>query len=156
MAKPNPGNNQEKTKSARERSNANLRPQKKGEPSHNPFGRPTKKESLTSLLKEVGEWAYPRDKNKLTFKEKLAVATYMKAIRGGSVAFMEAWNRLEGKVTQPLDFELKSDRFLKNLDKILGTPVAGEAKYLKTTDLIAALEKRGIKVAPAAQPHDRK
>jgi len=94
--------NQDKTKS-RAKSNANLRPQKKGEPSHNPFGRPTKKESLTSLLKEVGEWLYPRDKNKLTFKEKLAVATYIRAIKGSSVSFLEVWNRSEGKLTQPIE-----------------------------------------------------
>lgn len=141
-----PKENQERIKRSREKSNANLKPQKSGEPSHNPFGRPTKKESLTSLLKEVSEWLYPRDKNHLTYKEKLAVATYMKAIRGSPVSFLEVWNRIEGKIIQPLNLELDTDKYLKGLAAILGTPAAGEIKNIDTAELIAALEARGIKI----------
>lgn len=70
--------------------------------SGNPNGRPKNSECLTALLREEIEKIDPADLEGRTWKQKLVLATMRLACEGVPVAFKEAWERLEGKVTQPL------------------------------------------------------
>lgn len=81
----------------------NLIPVKKGE-IRNPKGRPLKKDCLTSLLKEEIEKICPLDKNtkKRTWKELIVIATMSLAIKGNATALKEVWERVDGKVSQPI------------------------------------------------------
>ena len=70
--------------------------------SGNPAGRPSKKDCLTSLLKEEIEKINPKDKSNRTWKELIVLATIRLAIAGNSTALKEVWERVDGKVMLPV------------------------------------------------------
>jgi hypothetical protein len=84
----------------------NLRPQKAGEPSHNPNGRPKKDVSLTSLLKEELLKIAPLKGNKdKTWLEIIVMGWMAGAAKGNPMLLKELIERVEGKVVQPIGGE---------------------------------------------------
>ena len=89
------------------KSNSNLRPQKKGEPSHNPNGRNGSEEKrLTTLLrKEIKRIAPLTQGGKpctKTWEELIVEATMRLAIKGNPKALQTVWERLEGRMPLPV------------------------------------------------------
>ena len=68
--------------------------------SGNPRGRPKKKDSLTSLLKDEIRKICPADRQKRTWEELMVFATLQLAMKGNATALKEVWERLEGKMPQ--------------------------------------------------------
>ena len=66
--------------------------------SGNPRGRPKKRDSLTSLLKEEIAKICPADREKRTWKELIVRATLQLAMKGNATALKEVWERLDGKI----------------------------------------------------------
>jgi hypothetical protein len=66
----------------------------------NPRGRPKKRDSLTSLLKEEIAKICPADREKRTWKELVVRATLQLAMKGNATALKEVWERLDGKILQ--------------------------------------------------------
>jgi len=71
--------------------------------SGNPRGRPTKQDSLTSLLRDEIERICPADREKRTWKELVVRATLQLAMKGNPAALREVWDRLDGKLKQSLE-----------------------------------------------------
>lgn len=75
--------------------------------SPNPKGRPKKDYSVTSLVKEMLDdkaderWLHLSDYG-LTWRQAIAKALLVGAVRGQPVAIKELLDRLEGKATQPI------------------------------------------------------
>ena len=84
--------------------------------SGNPKGRPKGALSLTSVVKEMGEWEAPPDllnqyraifpqlPEKATCVQVLAARSLLKAmdLKGGDVMAKEIWERIDGKVPFPI------------------------------------------------------
>ena len=68
--------------------------------SGNPRGRPKKRDSLTSLLKEEIAKICPADREKRTWMELIVRATLQLALKGNTTALNEVWDRIDGKVLQ--------------------------------------------------------
>jgi len=83
--------------------------------SGNPRGRPKKRDSLTSLLKEEIKKVCPADRQKRTYEELMVLATLQLAMKGNAVALKEVWERLDGKVlqTEKLQFGGADGRLIK-------------------------------------------
>lgn len=90
-----------KTTDKQRRNSENLRHWKKGQ-SGNPNGRPKKADCLTSLLREEIDKVAPEDAEGRTWKELLVIGTMRFALAGNATALKEIWERMDGKVTQPL------------------------------------------------------
>lgn len=83
--------------------------------SGNPNGRPKKADCLTLLLKEEIEKLCPFKKEEqkekygkqLTWKEMIVISTLSLAVKGVPIAFKEVWDRVDGKVTQPIGEDAK-------------------------------------------------
>jgi hypothetical protein len=75
--------------------------------SGNPAGRKPGS-GLTDLLRKEIEKIDPTDENKRTYKEKIVIATMRLAIRGNAAAMREIWERMDGKVMQPIGGDLQS------------------------------------------------
>jgi len=90
------------------KNSRNLRPKpwKPGQ-SGNPKGRPKKRDSLISLLKEALEQQCPTDKKKRTWAEVLMEQLLVKAAKGDMVAQRLVWEYVEGKPKQ--EIEIPSD-----------------------------------------------
>ena len=106
LPKTNGNGNGAKPRAKHAKSNGNLKNIEKtmwkpGQ-SGNPAGRKKNADCLTALLREEIEKIDPADLEGRTWKQKLVLATMRLACEGVPVAFKEAWERLEGKVTQPL------------------------------------------------------
>jgi len=82
-----------------EKREKNLRPWKPGQ-SGNPKGRPKKRDSLVSLLKEALEEEYLADKKGRTWAEVLTEQLLLKAVNGDMVAQRIIWEYVEGKPKQ--------------------------------------------------------
>jgi hypothetical protein len=85
---------------------ANRKPWKKGQ-SGNPAGRPSKAETLTSLLKaemERSDSANPNDKR--TWNDRIVLATLRLAEQGLPAALKEVWERCDGRVRQDIGVEM--------------------------------------------------
>ena len=96
---------QSQQRTNREISNANLIPFKKGEVS-NPKGRPPKNICITTLVKEMLlELAPGTENNPKTYAELIARAILQESVKGNIQALRELLDRIEGKVTQPIDME---------------------------------------------------
>src|SRR5262249_49647121 len=80
------------------------RPFQKGK-SGNPKGRPRNASSLTVLLREKITQICEYDKQERTWQEMIVLATLRLAIEGNSSALREVWERLGGKVPQPIPEE---------------------------------------------------
>ena len=76
--------------------------------SGNPRGRPKKRDTLTSLLKEEIKKICPADRQKRTYEELMVLATLQLAMKGNAVALKEVWERLDGKVLQTEKVQLAS------------------------------------------------
>ena len=74
--------------------------------SGNPRGRPKKRDSLTSLLKDEIKKICPADRQKRTWEELMVLATLQLAMKGNAVALKEVWERLDGKIVQPEKMQL--------------------------------------------------
>ncbi|MBI4463172.1 MAG: hypothetical protein HY647_00575 [Acidobacteria bacterium] len=74
--------------------------------SGNPRGRPKKRDSLTSLLKEEIKKVCPADRQKRTWEELMVLATLQLAMKGNATALKEIWERLDGKVLQAEKIQL--------------------------------------------------
>jgi len=70
--------------------------------SGNPNGRP-KGSGLTDVLLKEMEKVYPDDKQKRTWKENIVLATMKLAMRGNTAALKEVWERMDGKITLPIE-----------------------------------------------------
>lgn len=84
--------------------------------SGNPKGRPKKELSITSLTKEIGEWAvpptilaqykvfFPNLPTNATCAQVLAARNFLKALdlKQGDVMSKEIWERFDGKVPFPV------------------------------------------------------
>jgi len=68
--------------------------------SGNPKGRPKKRDSLVSLLKEVLEEEYLTDKKGRTWAEVLTEQLLLKAVKGDMGAQRLVWEYVEGKPKQ--------------------------------------------------------
>lgn len=77
---------------------------KKGQ-SGNPNGRKPNEHCLTALLRKEIETICPADKEGRTWAQLLVLATMRLAMAGNSTALKEVWERMEGKVTTPLEIE---------------------------------------------------
>jgi len=75
--------------------------------SGNPKGRPKKRDSLVSLLKEVLEKEYLADKKGRTWAEVLTDQLLLKAVKGDMIAQRIIWEYVEGKPKQ--EIEIPSD-----------------------------------------------
>ena len=76
--------------------------------SGNPRGRPKKRDSLTSLLKEEIAKICPADREKRPWKELIVLATLQLAMKGNATALKEVWERLDGKILQTERVQLSS------------------------------------------------
>ena len=90
-----------KTTDKQRGNNGNLRSWKKGQ-SGNPAGRKPIKECLTSLLRIEIEKISPEDADGRTWKELIVISTMRLALQGNATAMKEVWDRIDGKITQPL------------------------------------------------------
>ena len=66
--------------------------------SGNPRGRPKKRDSLTSLLKEEIAKICPANREKRTWQELVVRATLQLAMKGNATGLKKVWERLDGKV----------------------------------------------------------
>ena len=73
--------------------------------SGNPAGRQKKEDCLTSLLKIEIEKICPEDKEGRTWKQLIVLGTMRLAIQGVPVALKEVWERIDGKVPNPVTVE---------------------------------------------------
>jgi hypothetical protein len=99
---------------------ANLKPWKPGQ-SGNPAGRPSKADTLTSLLKaemERSDSASPSDKR--TWNERIVIATLRLAEQGLPAALKEIWERCDGRVRQEVGLEVDlHSKIVENLNAAL-------------------------------------
>jgi hypothetical protein len=77
--------------------------------SGNPRGRPTKQDSLTTLLCELSGTICPADPKQRTWEELLALNTLQLALKGNATALREVWERLAGKVPQAAELSIAPD-----------------------------------------------
>lgn len=77
---------------------------KKGQ-SGNPNGRPKNKSSFAACLREEIDKICPHDKQGRTWTEVIVFATLRLAMTGNSTALKEVWERIDGKVTIPLEID---------------------------------------------------
>jgi len=68
--------------------------------SGNPRGRPKKRDSLTSILKEEMGKICLADRERRTMGELIVQAMLREALKGNTTALGEIWERVDGKVPQ--------------------------------------------------------
>ncbi len=73
--------------------------------SGNPHGRPKNEQCLTALLRQEIARMCPADKDGRTWAQLIVLATMRLAMAGNSTALKEIWERLDGKVTTPLEID---------------------------------------------------
>ena len=86
-----------------EKGKGKIKPRWKPGQSGNPKGRPKKKYSLVSLLKEALEKLCPADKKKRTWAEVLTESLLVKAAKGDMTAQKIIWEYIEGKPKQEIE-----------------------------------------------------
>lgn len=112
MSKPKkPTNIQGKTKGRVE----NLKPQKAGEPSHNPLGRPKGIRNRSTIVREWLEANYKKvnpitgQNETLQIQDHLVISLIGKALKGDVQAFRELFDSGHGKVSELLDVTSKGE-----------------------------------------------
>lgn len=128
MAKA-PRINQGKTKGNGVGGNGNLIPQKAGEPSRNPAGRPPLEKCFSSIAREMlsanslditftftDKNGKPREKKLFLKSDKnlyhgMIAAMIQESIAGNVLAFKELSNRVDGIPRQALDLSNNGDKF---------------------------------------------
>lgn len=112
MSKPKkPTNIQGKPKGRIE----NLKPQKAGEPSHNPLGRPKGLRNRSTIVREWLEANYKKvnpitgQNETLQIQDHLVISLIGKALKGDVQAFRELFDSGHGKVSELLDVTSKGE-----------------------------------------------
>lgn len=112
MSKPkNPTNIQGKRRGRVE----NLKPQKAGEPSHNPNGRPKGLRNRSTIVREWLEANYKKvnpitgQTETLQIQDHLVISLIGKALKGDVHAFKELMDSGHGKVSELLDVTSKGE-----------------------------------------------
>lgn len=112
MSKPKkPTNIQGKSKGRIE----NLKPQKAGEPSHNPLGRPKGLRNRSTIVREWLEANYKKvnpitgQNETLQIQDHLVISLIGKALKGDVQAFRELFDSGHGKVSELLDVTSKGE-----------------------------------------------
>lgn len=112
MSKPKkPTNIQGKSKGRVE----NLKPQKAGEPSHNPLGRPKGLRNRSTIVREWLETTYKKvnpitgQNETLQIQDHLVISLIGKALKGDVQAFRELFDSGHGKVSELLDVTTKGE-----------------------------------------------
>lgn len=112
MSKPKkPTNIQGKSKGRIE----NLKPQKAGEPSHNPLGRPKGLRNRSTIVREWLETNYKKvnpitgQNETLQIQDHLVISLIGKALKGDVQAFRELFDSGHGKVSELLDVTSKGE-----------------------------------------------
>lgn len=112
MSKPKkPTNIQGKSKGRIE----NLKPQKAGEPSHNPLGRPKGLRNRSTIVREWLEATYKKvnpitgQTETLQIQDHLVISLIGKALKGDVQAFRELFDSGHGKVSELLDVTSKGE-----------------------------------------------
>jgi hypothetical protein len=90
----------------------NLKPVQKGEV-RNPKGRPRKEYCLTSMIKSELDKIPPGEKQGRTWMELIVLAILKSVLKGNPAVIKEVWERLEGKVSQPLEHNVEGSKPLK-------------------------------------------
>ena len=94
---------------------ANLKPQKAGEPSHNPLGRPKGLRNRSTIVREWLEATYKKvnpitgQNETLQIQDHLVISLIGKALKGDVQAFRELFDSGHGKVSELLDVTSKGE-----------------------------------------------
>jgi len=86
----------------------NLRPRKKGDPCLHPEGRPRNEASITNIMRKKLDDVCSYDSQGRTWGEYLAERWMASALENATY-FNTLIERLEGKITQPIDANVDSD-----------------------------------------------
>jgi hypothetical protein len=93
----------------------NLKPQKAGEPSHNPLGRPKGLRNRSTIVREWLETTYKKvnpitgQNETLQIQDHLVISLIGKALKGDVQAFRELFDSGHGKVSELLDVTTKGE-----------------------------------------------
>ena len=93
----------------------NLKPQKAGEPSHNPNGRPKGLRNRSTIVREWLEASYKKinpitgQNETLQIQDHLVISLIGKALKGDVQAFRELFDSGHGKVSELLDVTSKGE-----------------------------------------------
>ena len=93
----------------------NLKPQKAGEPSHNPLGRPKGLRNRSTIVREWLEANYKKvnpitgQTETLQIQDHLVISLIGKALKGDVPAFKELMDSGHGKVSELLDVTSKGE-----------------------------------------------
>lgn len=116
----------------------NLRPYqwKKGQPSPNPGGRPKKAPISDAYAHHVGEPLPDDIRSKLrlpkgaTWADAMALGQLRSAVKGNTVAAKEIADRVEGRVTLPMEVEVPEDTQLRIVVQYVGGNPALDCKEM--------------------------
>lgn len=93
----------------------NLKPQKAGEPSHNPLGRPKGLRNRSTIVREWLETTYKKvnpitgQPETLQIQDHLVISLIGKGLKGDVQAFRELFDSGHGKVSELLDVTTKGE-----------------------------------------------
>lgn len=93
----------------------NLKPQKPGEPSHNPLGRPKGLRNRSTIVREWLEVNYKKvnpitgQTETLQIQDHIVISLIGKALKGDVQAFRELFDSGHGKVSELLDVTTKGE-----------------------------------------------
>ena len=93
----------------------NLKPQKAGEPSHNPLGRPKGLRNRSTIVREWLEANYKKvnpitgQTETLQIQDHLVISLIGKALKGDVQAFRELFDSGHGKISELLDVTSKGE-----------------------------------------------
>ena len=111
MSKPTKSRNNQEKKNRLD----NLKPQKAGEPGHNPNGRPKGARNRSTIVREWLEANYKKvnpitgQNETLQIQDHLVISLIGKALKGDVQAFRELFDSGHGKVSELLDVTSKGE-----------------------------------------------
>lgn len=111
MSKPAKSRNNQEKKNRLD----NLKPQKAGEPGHNPNGRPKGSRNRSTIVREWLEATYKKvnpitgQNETLQIQDHLVISLIGKALKGDVQAFRELFDSGHGKVSELLDVTSKGE-----------------------------------------------
>lgn len=119
MSKPTKSRNNQEKKNRLD----NLKPQKAGEPGHNPNGRPKGARNRSTIVREWLEANYKKvnpitgQNETLQIQDHLVISLIGKALKGDVQAFRELFDSGHGKVSELLDVTSKGES-ITNQEKL--------------------------------------
>lgn len=127
----------------------NLQPPWKPGESGNPKGKPLGAKSLTGALRKFLEFKirtdHPLTKKtnvEMTVAERLMLAVIVKGANGDVPALREIWDRIEGKVAQPLSGPNGSPLLIESTQNVEAvTDEVGEQLLKKLDDILRASKR---------------